>query len=372
MFSSRHDEGSASGNPLVQIARWAPIGLLTMAVAVDVVTPGTQRFDRYLAAAPALAAATWGVVGTVTIGAFACLLQILLGYDRGSHYQAPAFNSMVVIAVVTLAAAYASHVRQRQERDLSDVRAVAETAQSMVLRPLPRHLDDVDLDVLYVAAQAQARIGGDFYEALRTEYGVRLVLGDVQGKGLPAVEVASVLLGSFREAAYDAPDLAALVARMELSMARYTQQPPVSDASERFATTLLMEIPEGRPVARVLNMGHPAPLLMRGRAVSAVEPVSPLLPVNLSGLAEGAADAPDAYAVETVPFTPGDRLLLYTDGVSETRGADGSFYPLAARVRGWITESPADLLELLRVDLAEFGASPGDDDVAALVVRRHP
>ncbi|MGW0660017.1 PP2C family protein-serine/threonine phosphatase [Streptodolium elevatio] len=372
MAIPRRDEGSASGNPLVQIARWAPVALISMAVVVDVVTPGAQRFDRYLAAAPALAAATWGVRGTVTIGAFACLLQILLGYDRGSQYHAPAVNSMVVIAVVTLAAAYASHVRQRQERDLSDVRAVAETAQSMVLRPLPRHLDDVDLDVLYVAAAAQARIGGDFYEALRTEHGVRLVLGDVQGKGLSAVEVASVLLGSFREAAYDAPDLPTLVARMELSMARYTAQPPASDAAERFATTLLMEIPEGRPVARVLNLGHPAPLLLRGRAVSEVEPVSPLLPVNLSGLMPGSAAEPDAYAVETVPFSPGDRLLLYTDGVSETRGADGSFYPLADRVRDWTAEPPARLLEHLRNDLAEFGASPGDDDVAALVVRRRP
>lgn len=371
MGAPRRDEGGASGNRLVQIARWAPIALLSMAVVVDVVTPGVQRFDRYLAAAPALAAATWGVRGTVTIGAFACLLQIVLGYDRGSEYHAPAVNSMVVIAVVTLAAAYASHVRQRQERDLSDVRAVAETAQSMVLRPLPRHLDDVDLDVLYVASAAQARIGGDFYEALRTEHGVRLVLGDVQGKGLAAVEVASVLLGSFREAAYDAPDLPALVARMELSMTRYTEQPPVSDAAERFATTLLMEIPDGRPVAHVLNLGHPAPLLLRGLAVSEVEPVSPLLPVNLSGLAD-TADAPDAYAVETVPFAPGDRLLLYTDGVSETRDADGVFYPLADRVRRWTTEPPARLLERLRTDLAEFGASPGDDDVAALVIRRRP
>lgn len=354
----------------MQIARWAPIAILSMAVVVDVVTPGVQRFDRYLAAAPALAAATWGVRGTVTIGAFACLLQIVLGYDRGSEYHAPAVNSMVVIAVVTLAAAYASHVRQRQERDLSDVRAVAETAQSMVLRPLPRHLDDVDLDVLYVASAAQARIGGDFYEALRTEHGVRLVLGDVQGKGLAAVEVASVLLGSFREAAYDAPDLPALVARMELSMTRYTEQPCL-----RRRRALRHHTPHGDPRRPPggprAEPRPPRPLLLRGLAVSEVEPVSPLLPVNLSGLAD-TADAPDAYAVETVPFAPGDRLLLYTDGVSETRDADGAFYPLADRVRRWTTEPPARLLERLRTDLAEFGASPGDDDVAALVVRRRP
>lgn len=370
MVTLRRHESTSNGSPRVRTARWAPIALITAAACVDVVTPGDQRFDRYLAASPALAAATWSVRGTIAIGMFSCLLQFVLGYDRGADYRTPTINSVVTIAVVTFAAAYASRVRLRQERDLSEVRAVADTAQSMVLRPLPRRLDDVDLEVLYLAAAAQARIGGDFYEALRTSHGVRLVLGDVQGKGLSAVEVASVLLGSFREAAYDAPDLAALAARMELSMTRYSAQPPASDASERFATTVLVEIPDRDPVARVLNLGHPSPMLLRGRAVTEIEPESPLLPVNLLSLAPGPGEGLDAYPVDTVPFGPGDRIVLYTDGVSETRDADGAFYPLADRLREWSEEPSAQLLAHLRADLDRFAAGPSDDDIAALVVRR--
>lgn len=364
----RHE--STSARPPVRIAQWAPIALITAAACVDVVTPGDQRFDRYLAASPALAAATWSVRGTVLIGMFSCLLQFALGYDRGAEYRTPTFNSVVTIAVVTIAAAYASSVRQRQERALSEVRAVADTAQSMVLRPLPHRLDNVDLEVLYDAAAAQARIGGDFYEALRTPHGVRLVLGDVQGKGLSAVEVASVLLGSFREAAYDAPDLAALAARLELSMTRYSAQPPASDDSERFATTVLVEIPEGDPVARVLNLGHPSPMLLRGRAVTEIEPESPLLPVNLLALAPGPDEGLDAYPVDTVPFEPGDRMVLYTDGVSEARDSDGEFYPLADRLRDWAGEPSSRMLAYLRADLGSFAAGPSDDDIAALIVGR--
>ncbi|MCF2528013.1 PP2C family protein-serine/threonine phosphatase [Yinghuangia soli] len=350
-----------------RFARWSPFLLIAAAAIADWVTPGPQRYDRLLSAAPALAAATWSVRGTVGIGLFSGLTQYVLAFDRtADSYQAPSGTSTGVIGAVTLAAAYASLVRQRHERDLSEVRAVADTAQRMVLRPLPHRLDGVELDVLYLAAAAQARIGGDFYEALRTPYGVRAILGDVQGKGLAAVEAASVLLGAFREWAYEAPDLGVLAARLERSMTRYGDQPPASDAAERFATAVLVEIPPGQGIARLVNLGHPAPLLLAAGTVWAVEPAVPQLPVNLSLL----ADDDDPAHVETIAFAPGDRLLLFTDGVSETRDAAGEFYPLADRVRQWQGEPSPALLDTLRADLRAFGASPRDDDVAALVVGR--
>lgn len=271
---------------------------------------------------------------------------------------------MIVIAIATAAAAYVSHVRQGHERDLSDVRAVAETAQRMVLRPLPTRLGDVDLRGLYLAAAAQARIGGDFYDAIRTPFGVRVILGDVQGKGLPAVEVAAVLLGAFREFAHEVPDLPALAGRLELSMARYSDQPFASDAAERFATAVLVEIPDGGQVARLLNRGHPPPLLLSRGGVRVVEPTAPLLPVNLTLLVEG-----DPH-VDTIAFGPGDRIVLYTDGVTETRDEAGEFYPLGDRATRWADDPPRVLLDGLRADLADFGAGPRDDDVAVLVLRR--
>ncbi|WP_405020162.1 serine/threonine-protein phosphatase [Kitasatospora sp. NBC_00070] len=347
------------------IVRWAPLLLIALAALFDVLTPGQQRYDRFLAAAPALAAASWSVRGTAGIGLLTVAAELALSVDRGSPVGPAAVTAVVVILTVTVAACYASRVRQNRERDLAEVRAVADVAQSVLLRPLPPALAGVELNLLYVGAAAQARIGGDFYEALRTPFGVRLIVGDVQGKGLPAVEVASVLLGTFREAAYEAPDLAAVVARLETGMVRYSEQVPSSDAAERFATAVLVELPPEGRTARVLNCGHPAPLLLRGPEVLEVEPSSPALPLNLGALLN------DRHPVDTVPFEDGDRLLIFTDGVSEARDRAGEFYPLAERLRGWTGSGSARLLEQLHADLLAYGPGAGaGDDIAVLVAGR--
>jgi sigma-B regulation protein RsbU (phosphoserine phosphatase) len=72
--------------------------------------------------------------------------------------------------------------------------------------------------VLYASASAEASIGGDFYEALETPHGVRLLVGEVRGKGLDAVRLAGVVLGSFRDAAQEHPDLTGVVAALDRSV----------------------------------------------------------------------------------------------------------------------------------------------------------
>ncbi|MEU6278495.1 hypothetical protein ABZ871_39830 [Streptomyces populi] len=57
----------------------------------------------------------------------------------------------------------------------------------------------------YLAAAAEARIGGYQHEAIRTPHGVRLLIGDVRGKGLLAIPAAATLLSAFREAATTRP-----------------------------------------------------------------------------------------------------------------------------------------------------------------------
>ena len=61
---------------------------------------------------------------------------------------------------------------------------------------------------------AEARIGGDLYEAVNTAHGVRLLIGDVRGKGLLAVETAAAMLAAFREAAYEVYTLAEVARRI--------------------------------------------------------------------------------------------------------------------------------------------------------------
>ena len=76
------------------------------------------------------------------------------------------------------------------------------------------------------------------------------------------------------------------------------------------------------------------------------------------------------YAPATFPFAQGDRLLLYTDGVSETRDRDGAFYPLAERVTASANQAPADLVGSITDDLAAYAATPFNDDIALVAIER--
>ncbi|MFG2549671.1 PP2C family protein-serine/threonine phosphatase [Streptomyces sp. NPDC048581] len=344
-----------------EAARLAPVVLTVLIAGLAFSTPREIAVSRLLPAAPALAAAMWPVLPTMLLGAFCLLLMIVLSFfytDLGTQYTSAA------IVAVTLAAAYGSHVRLQREEILFQVRLVADAAQKVLLRPLPRRIADVEIESLYLAAQEQARIGGDFFEAIGTPHGVRLLIGDVRGKGLSAVGAASAVISCFREAAYDEPDLRGIVHRLETTVTRHSAAFPAPDQPEHFATAILAEIPHGGGHLRLLNCGHPPPLIAHGGKVRVLEPTVPSPPLNLAALIG------DRYCVDSVAFAPGDQLLLYTDGVSETRDHAGQFFPLRDWMRRQGLEQPRELLDQLHRDLLQHSGGRLDDDIAALALTR--
>lgn len=90
----------------------------------------------------------------------------------------------------------------------------------------------------------------------------------------------------------------------------------------------------------------------------------PALPLGLGGLSD------ESYVQATFPFAYGDRLLLYTDGVSETRDGQGTFYPLAERTAAWSDQAPGPLVQKITADLKAYAAGPLNDDMAMIVVQR--
>lgn len=243
-------------------------------------------------------------------------------------------------------------------RRLADTQAVAEVVQRALLRPLPSRLGPLQLETRYLASAPQAQVGGDVYDAAWTPYGIRLMIGDVMGNGLGAVETAGLLLGAFREAAYDEDDLASLAWRLHVSLSR---NPRVGDFSV-FATALLISVSPMGDVAEVLSCGHPPPLLLRGdRGAREVEISSPLPPL-------GMLDFCQEHTRVEVGLRPGDGLLLYTDGFTEARDASGKFFPLAKRAAH---AKPADLIQRLVDDLAAHVGDRLGDDAALVLVRRH-
>nr|WP_243769043.1 PP2C family protein-serine/threonine phosphatase [Streptomyces cyanogenus] len=322
-----------------------------------------------LIALPLVTAFAHGPVAVAGATVFAIVLEGVLagtpccagrsvGYLWDRHYVAAYICTALVGVLGTILAAH----RTRRERTLADVRFVADIAQRVLLRPVPHRIGRLQMESLYVSAAAEARIGGDLYEAVPTRYGVRLLIGDVRGKGLLAVETAAALLGAFREAAHDEPALPALADRVETSMNRRATLLGGSEVGERFVTAVFAEIAVADPLVRVVNCGHPPPVRIRSGEVRELDSGRSAPPLNL-GMLVG-----EPYHVDTYSFLPGDQLLLYTDGITETRDAAGTFYPLLQRLRSWGPLPPQDLLERLHQDLLEHSGDRLQDDVAALAV----
>ncbi|WUH24107.1 serine/threonine-protein phosphatase [Streptomyces sp. NBC_00448] len=371
----RSRRSRAPGSRRRGLAQWSPLLLTVVIGALAVATPKDFAVSRLLPAAPALAASMWSVTATVLLGVLtlAAMFAIQLAFDE----PATAFTA-VALAAVTAAAAYAAHVRLQRERTLTQVRSVADAAQAVVLRPVPRLLGGVGIETLYLAAAEEARIGGDFFAAVDSPHGVRVLLGDVRGKGLSAVGVASAIANGFREAAYDEPDLARLARRLEKSVNRYNDTSTSPDAGEGFATAIFAEVRPARREVTLLNCGHPSPLLLSGGSggsgaggsgspgggrTRVLDPSAPSPPLNMAALIGG------EYTLDTVALAPGDRLLFYTDGVTETRDRDGRFFPLPEWIAQQTAVSPPHLLALLHQQLLSFSEGALDDDIAALVVR---
>ena len=315
-------------------------------------------------------------------GAVSLLAVVLVEFDVAASVRWLPVATMITVVVITAVAAMGTEISVRQERRIAEVSSVAEAAQRALLRPLPARLGPLSFGVVYLAAAAEAKVGGDLYEVVHTAgHGIRLIIGDVRGKGLGAIELASDVLGMFRELAHDASSLAELAARLDAGVARG------AGGREEFVTALLVEIDPEAGRTSVFSCGHPTPLLIsaadeedRSCQVSLIDVPLPAPPLGLLILGK------PADAQRSFEFGPNEQLLLYTDGVTEARDAKGTFYPLPERIGVLAAKtagkgalwSPAgggalppcqDVLDLIRADLLRHTGAPLGDDAALLLVR---
>ncbi|MGW5093722.1 PP2C family protein-serine/threonine phosphatase [Streptomyces nodosus] len=344
-----------------------PVALIVVITAADIGSGPYIVLSPLLVIAPTLTAWFAGPWTTGGIGALAVAGELISGWHSGAIASRNVTVEVASIAVLTLLIVVLCAVRDRHARQLAKARSVAEAAQHVVMWPLPSRLGPLQLASLYLAAEEEAEIGGDLYAAARTDNTARVMIGDVRGKGLPALGEAALLLGAFREAAHEHASLPQLAAALERSMARCLADfEPDAEAGERFITALLLEIPDDEPIARITSCGHPPPLILGPDNAVALPHLHPSPPIGVD------VAAPGNHVVDVLPFAPQDTLLLYTDGVAEARDHSGVFYPFADRAAQWADHSPEALLDRVERDLLAYTGGRLCDDVALLAIRRTP
>ncbi|WP_431772223.1 PP2C family protein-serine/threonine phosphatase [Streptomyces cucumeris] len=357
-----------------RLARWIPGLLIVGGIIFDLSSPANYTAGPFLSAAPLVAAPLFGLWETVLTAVLAIAAAVTLAEFHGVKDPSQALSEIITVATVTLLALLINRLVRRSDRRLASARGVAEAAQRAVLPVPPARLAGLDVAARYVAAERYAAIGGDLYAVQDTPHGVRLVVGDVRGKGLAAVETVAILIGSFREAAEQETTLEGLAGRLERALQREGARRADLEGFEGFTTAVLAEIPRGDSTLRVINRGHPPPLLLEGAdggrpdrggcTVRRVDPAASALPLGMGEL----GGWPDR--VTELRFTEGATLLLFTDGVTEARDREGVFYDPEDRLRGRRFDGPGELLDALVADV-ELHTGGGTSDDMALLALRH-
>ncbi|MBM9503095.1 PP2C family protein-serine/threonine phosphatase [Actinacidiphila acididurans] len=373
--TNRHTrrEGWRTGRRALPPAAWPePPGRARLAVfllsaalivgvpVADAFLPGDIHLAHVLVVPVALAAAFAGPRAGAVTALLAVLALTSAGLERhtlGSESVLVEVGSLVLLSVLLVIFA----------RLLARTRRVSDVTQGVVLRPLPRRAGHLSIAAEYLAAESATRVGGDLYAVARTSDATRLLIGDVRGHGLESVGDTETVLGAFRAAAHRQDPLPELVAWLEDSVRWGLAEHAGSggDAGERFATAAIIEIPDGAPYVHLINCGHPPPLRLRGGQAHYLQAQESAPPLGLGGLADS------TYVVSSFDFAPGDRLLLYTDGVTEARDRHGSFYPLLERARVRAADHhPEPLLKAMTADLLAHVSGRLRDDVALVALRR--
>ena len=198
-------------------------------------------------------------------------------------------------------------------------------------------------------------IGGDFFDYINFDRAFGFALGDVAGKGPPAALLSALMQGIFAAQAASTLGPAATVALVNTALVR-------RGIESRFVTMFYATLtPEGQ--LTYCNAGHNPPLLIERGGVRRLEIGGPIV-----GLFEAAP-----FEEETVQLAPGDRLVIFSDGVSEASNAAGEEYGEARileRLARDADDDPTAILESLLAGIREFAAgTPQSDDITAMVLR---
>jgi serine phosphatase RsbU (regulator of sigma subunit)/PAS domain-containing protein len=272
----------------------------------------------------------------------------LVSAESGRTYDDDDLAFAEDLALRAATAVQNSRLYEAQER-------VAHTLQASLLPDRLPELPGWEVHAAYQAGERGADVGGDFYDVLSVTGGHLVVLGDVTGKGIEAAALTSLVRHSARMAARFDPRPERVLSHVNEVLREQSRLSLVT------AVCALIEEHGDRARVTVASAGHPLPLLRRGSAAPQ--------PFGDHGVLLG-VDGQDDWTEQTVMLAPGDTMLFYTDGVTETPGDAARFGEL--RLREAMTrasDGPVALLAEIDRSLRDFQAGATLDDRAMLALR---
>jgi sigma-B regulation protein RsbU (phosphoserine phosphatase) len=324
-------------------------GVLVVLVAISIATPA--QLIAVFAGAGIVASLLTTTRRTAVVAVAAVVAAFLSATWQHNAGSFDWYSRIGMCAVLGLVAVQNAALRARREDRLQRMTVIAETAQRAVLRSMPTAIGSVGLGARYVSATAEALVGGDLYEVAETPYGVRVIVGDVRGKGLEAVQTATTVLGAFRAAAFTEPDAGALAMRIDETMGRILGE-------EEFVTAIVGQF-EGDRVT-LANCGHHPPVFVQSGEATTLDTGEPTVPLGMGSVP----------TISEHPWPQGARMLFYTDGLVEARDDRGEFFPLedyAAELENGTVE---EALDRLVAHLLAYAGHAMNDDMALVLAER--
>ena len=295
----------------------------------------------------------FGIAGAITLH-----FTIIPGFLGTGRAVLTLLTYFVLFGMLFVGIALAfSFYRQSMERAGSEreLQLARRIQQSFLLSEFPQR-QRLEVHAMNVSSK---QVSGDFYDVVPLgDDGYLLAVADVSGKGVPAALLSSMLQASLRTQAAAGVRVSGMMESINALVCHRAE-------TGQFATFFLAAVSERDMTLRFTNAGHNFPVLFRARGERRT--------LESGGLVIGVKQNV-TYDEECLTLAPGDRLVLYTDGVTEAEREDREMFGeerLMALVESLPLELPArELVERILAGLREFlGPAEAGDDVTVMALR---